>query len=68
MGKLTPEGLSRIGLVLGMGSALILGFQPMETLWGTGMRAKFPLLNLAGWTLLFLSFGCQFVASYHEKS
>lgn len=60
--------LTRLGLMLDMGAAGILSFQPEVTLWGTGTAAKYPALNCLGWLLLFLGFGCQFAASFTEDA
>lgn len=53
--------LDRLGLLLDMIATVIVAFQPMQTLWGTGIRAKFPLLNGMGWLLLLAGFLCQFL-------
>lgn len=65
--RFNSQRVARLGLVLDMVAVLILGFQPMETLWGTGVRAKYSLMNGLAWGWLFLGFGCQFIATFEQR-
>jgi len=67
MRRVNPDTLSRAGLILDMLAAVMLGFQPMKTLWDTGTRAKYPWLNFLAWSLLFIGFACQLAATYLPK-
>ena len=44
--------MTKIGLVLNIIGVIILGFQPNVTLWGTGIKPKYAILNILGWGFL----------------
>jgi len=54
--------MRKMGLVLNIIGVMILGFQPNVTLWDTGIKPKYTLLNILGWGLLGVGFLLQLIA------
>jgi hypothetical protein len=59
--------MKKIGLILNIVGVVILGFQPNFTLWDSGMKPKFAILNILGWACLGVGFLFQLFANENKK-
>ena len=59
--------MNKLGLILNMMGVIILGFQPYDTLWDAGTRAKVGWLNALGWGCLFIGFLLMLVAEFRKN-
>ena len=59
--------MNKFGLILNMIGVVILGFQPYQTLWDTGTRAKITWLNILGWGSMFIGFGLMLFVEFNLR-
>jgi len=60
--------MKKIGLILNIVGVVILGFQPNLTLWDSGTKPKFAILNILGWVCLGVGFLLQLFAEEGKKT